>query len=66
MKQDRSCRSQIEKLGRQLGMTPEQISSILYNTYRTTEHHSFSLGPPMYCGALYGTISTIVFNNRKK
>jgi hypothetical protein len=59
-------RSQVEDLGKQLGLPTEQIQNILNNTQYNTEHLSFLVGPPMYCGSYYGTVSINDFNIPKK
>jgi hypothetical protein len=49
--------SQITELGRQIGLTTEQIHSIMDNTSHSSEPVSLSLGPPRYSGSFYGTVS---------
>jgi len=56
-------KSRIVELGRQLGLTTEQIHSIMNDTLHDTELVSISLGPPRYPGAHYGTVSVIDFNH---
>jgi hypothetical protein len=55
-------KSQIIELGRSLGLTTEQIHSIMNDTLHDTEPISLSLGPRYYPGAHYGTVSIIDFN----
>jgi hypothetical protein len=50
-------KSRIVELGRQLGLTTEQIHSIMESTPHSTEPVSLSLGPPHYSGSFYGTVS---------
>jgi hypothetical protein len=57
---------QIVKLGKQLGLDSEQISSILSNTQQFRERPFLRLGPPHYGGAFYGAVSINEFNIRKK
>ncbi len=66
MKQSIVFNPQIIQLGKQLGLDAEQIQSILRTTQQTTEHLSFSQGPPQYPGSYYGTISISDFNITKK
>lgn len=66
MKQTMDVRSRVEKLGKQLGLDTEQIHSILNKNQHDTEHLTFTLGPPMYSGGYYGTISINDFINLKK
>jgi hypothetical protein len=66
MNQKMKSRFRVEELGRQLGLPTEQIQTILNNTKQETENLSFSVGPPWYCGAYYGTISINDFNISKK
>jgi DNA-binding transcriptional MerR regulator len=56
-------KSRIIKLGRQLGLSTEQINSIMEDTLHDTESVSLSLGPPYYPGAHYGSVSIIDFNH---
>ena len=49
--------SQITELGRQLGVSPEQIHSIMDDIFPDIEPISLSLGPPRYSGSFYGTAS---------
>ncbi len=56
-------KSRIEELGRQLGLSTEQIHSIMNDALYDTEPVWLSLGPPHYPGAHYGTISIIDFNH---
>jgi hypothetical protein len=58
--------SRVELLGRQLGLDTEQINAILDTNQHENEHLSFSLGPPLYSGGYYGTISISDFNIPKK
>jgi len=55
-------KSRIVELGRKLGLTTEQINSIMDDTLHDTEPVSLSLGPPHYPGTHYGTVSIIDFN----
>ncbi len=66
MKQILNTRSQIEELGKQLGLNTKQIHSILNNPTHMNEQFSLSQGPPMYNGGYYGTISIKDFNIPKK
>jgi hypothetical protein len=59
-------KSRIVELGRQLGLTTEQINSIMDDTLQDIEPVSLSLGPPHYPGAHYGTVSIIDFNYERK
>jgi hypothetical protein len=66
MKYNMKSRSRIEELGKQLELPTELIQNILNNTQYSTEHLSFSLGPPDYPGGFYGTISISDFDISKK
>jgi hypothetical protein len=57
MKQDTISRSQVEELGKQLGLSTEQIHAILNDTQPSTEYPSVSVGPPRYGAGFYGTVS---------
>jgi hypothetical protein len=65
MKQSMNVCSRVETLGRQLGLDTEQIHAIMNTNQQEPEHLSFSLGPPMYSGGYYGTISISDFNVAK-
>jgi hypothetical protein len=58
--------SRIIELGRQLGLTTEQIRSIMEDILYDTEPVSLSLGPPHYPGAFYGTVSINDFRTKKQ
>ena len=58
-------KSRIVELGRQLGLSIDQINSIMNDTSHNSESVSLSLGPPLYPGAHYGTISINDFNDER-
>ena len=66
MKQAMNVCSRVETLGRQLGLDTEQIHAIMNTNQQEPEYLSFSLGPPMYGGGYYGTISISDFNVAKR
>lgn len=66
IKQNRRFRSRVIKLGKQLDLPTKQIQNILNNAQPVTEYVSFSLGPPHYPGAFYGSISSNDFDISKK
>lgn len=59
-------KSRIVELGKQLGLTVDQIHSIMDEIHSDTEPISLSLGPPRYPGAHYGTVSIIDFKSERK
>ena len=66
MKHKTTFTSRVEELGKQLQLPTEQIRAIQKTTKHSTEHLSFSLGPPHYSGSYYGSVSIKDFNILKK
>ena len=58
---EESMKSRIVELGRQLGLSAEQIREIMDDTLHGAEPVSLSLGPPYYPGTHYGTVSIADF-----
>ena len=49
--------SELIKLGKKIGLEKKDMNTMLKNILPRNEQHSFSLGPSMYNGGYYGTIS---------
>lgn len=47
----------ISKVGRSLGLSDSEISSLMRGESLSNEQISLSLGPPLYSGGHYGVIS---------
>ena len=50
-------RVKLLELGKKLGLNKENMDTILKDILPRNEHLSFSLGPPLYSGGYYGTVS---------
>jgi len=61
MKKGKDPTSQLLDLGKQLGLSTEQIHSILDTSPQKTERIAFPLGPPHYHSGFYGTVSIAHF-----
>lgn len=57
MKKRNTTLVSISKVGRSLGLSDNEISSLMRGESLSNEQTSLSLGPPLYGGGHYGTIS---------
>jgi hypothetical protein len=57
----KNMESRIIELGRQLGLSLEEIHSLMDDMVQDSEQLKISLGPPNYPGTHYGTISVDAF-----
>ena len=56
----------IDELGLMLGLEKKNMDQLLKEVSPRDEQVSFSLGPPLYTGGFYGTISVNDFENQSE